>query len=90
MPIIAVVLMLATPAGRTNGLAFVGGWIVGLSALGTIVLVASSGADASQGGQPAAWVGILKLVLGVLLLGLAARMCTTGRAATRCRSCRRG
>jgi Sap-like sulfolipid-1-addressing protein len=28
-PIIAVVLMLATPRGRVNGPAFVGGWIVG-------------------------------------------------------------
>ena len=72
MPIIAVVLMLATPAGRTNGLAFLGGWIVGLPGLGTIVLLASSEADASQGGEPASWVGILKLILGVLLLGLAA------------------
>ena len=27
VPIIAVVLMLGTPGGRTNGLAFLGGWI---------------------------------------------------------------
>lgn len=74
VPIVAVVLMLATPGGRANGLAFLAGWIVGLALVGTIVLLASSSADASEGGEPADWVGVVKLVLGVLLLLLAARM----------------
>jgi threonine/homoserine/homoserine lactone efflux protein len=73
VPIIAVVLMLATPGGSTNGLAFLGGWIVGLAVVGTIVLVASSGAGATDQGQPASWVGWTKLVLGVLLLFVALR-----------------
>jgi hypothetical protein len=30
LPIIAVVLMLATPRGRVNGPALVGGWIMGV------------------------------------------------------------
>jgi threonine/homoserine/homoserine lactone efflux protein len=60
--------MLGTPRARVNGPAFVLGWIVGLGALGTLVLLASSGADASEDGEPAAWVGWLKLALGVLLL----------------------
>jgi threonine/homoserine/homoserine lactone efflux protein len=68
IPIVAVVLMLATPGGRTNGLAFVAGWILGLAVVGTIVLLVSSGADANEGGEPATWVGVVKLVLGVLLL----------------------
>jgi len=38
IPIVAVVLMLATPHGRSNGLGFVLGWIGGLTAAGTIVL----------------------------------------------------
>ena len=74
IPIVAVVLMLATPGGRTNGLAFVGGWIVGLSVVGTIVLLASSGASAEENGEPAQWVAVLKLVLGLLLLALAVHM----------------
>jgi threonine/homoserine/homoserine lactone efflux protein len=73
VPIIAVVLMLGTPRARSNGPAFIVGWLVGLTAVGTIVLVVSSGADASEEGQPATWVSILKLGLGVLLLGIAAR-----------------
>ena len=73
VPIIAVVLMLATPRGRVNGPAFLAGWVVGLSVVGTVVLLAASGGDASEAGAPADWVGVLELVLGVLLLGLAVK-----------------
>ncbi len=71
IPIIAVVLMLATPRGRTNGVAFVGGWMLGLAVAGTIVLLVSGGAGASDGNEPATWVGVVKLLLGVALIGLA-------------------
>jgi threonine/homoserine/homoserine lactone efflux protein len=73
VPIIGVVLMLATPRARANGPAFLGGWVLGLAVLGTIVLLVSSGAGASSSGQPAHWVSVLKLVLGALLLVVAAR-----------------
>jgi threonine/homoserine/homoserine lactone efflux protein len=73
VPIIAVVLMLGTPRARVNGLAFVLGWMVGLAAVGTIVLLVSSGADASADGEPADWVNWLKLALGALLLLVAIR-----------------
>ena len=39
LPIVAVVLMLATPRGRVNGPAFVLAWIVGLALVGTIVIL---------------------------------------------------
>ena len=68
MPIVAVVLMLVSRRGRANGPAFVVGWVLALSIIGAVVLAASSGADASDGGEPATWVGVLKLVLGALLL----------------------
>lgn len=71
IPIIGVVLMLATPRGRSNGIAFLGGWIAGLAIAGTVVLLISSGADASEGGGPADWVNVLKIVLGALLVGVA-------------------
>lgn len=71
IPIVGVVLMLATPRARVNGLAFLAGWIVGLAVVGTIVLLISSGADASENGAPADWVNWLKIVLGVLLLNVA-------------------
>jgi threonine/homoserine/homoserine lactone efflux protein len=73
IPIIAVVLMLATPKGRANGPAFLAGWILGLAVVGTIVLLVSSGAEASENGGPAEGLSIVKLALGVLLLVVAAR-----------------
>jgi threonine/homoserine/homoserine lactone efflux protein len=73
VPIIAVVLMLATPRGRVNGPAFLAGWVVGLTVVGTVVLLIANSGDASASGAPADWVSILKLVLGGLLLGLAVK-----------------
>jgi len=68
LPIVAVVLMLATPRGRTDGPAFVAAWIVGLTIIGVIVIAAVGGnAEADSGGTPD-WVSGLKLTLGVLLL----------------------
>jgi threonine/homoserine/homoserine lactone efflux protein len=73
VPIIAVVLMLGTPRARANGPAFVLGWIAGLAIVGTIVLVVAGGADATENDQPADWVGVLEIVLGVLLALVAVR-----------------
>jgi threonine/homoserine/homoserine lactone efflux protein len=73
IPIIGVVLMLATARARANGPAFLAGWIAGVAGVGAIVLLVSSGGGASDAGEPASWVAVLKLVLGVLLLGLAVR-----------------
>lgn len=72
-PIIAVVLMLATPRGQVNGPAFLLGWLAGLGVVGTVVLLASGGADATDDGAPANWVSWLKIGLGVLLLLVALR-----------------
>jgi hypothetical protein len=58
VPIIGVVLMLATQRARSNGLAFLCGWIVGLAVVGTVVLLISSGAGADNSGEPADWVNV--------------------------------
>jgi threonine/homoserine/homoserine lactone efflux protein len=68
LPIVAIVLMLVSRRGHANGPAFVLGWVVGLAIVGAIVLALSSGADPSDDGDPATWVSVLKLALGVLLL----------------------
>jgi threonine/homoserine/homoserine lactone efflux protein len=73
VPIIAVVLMLGTPRARSNGPAFVLGWVLGLAIVGAIVLAVAGGAGADDGGEPATWVGWLKLVLGALLLLVAVK-----------------
>jgi threonine/homoserine/homoserine lactone efflux protein len=73
VPIIGVVLMLATPRARLNSVAFLAGWIAGIAVVGTVVLLVSGGGEASAGGGPADWVNVLKIVLGALLLGVAAK-----------------
>ena len=73
VPIIAVVLMLTTRKARVNGPLFVLGWLAGLGAVGAIVLGVAGPAGASSSGSPATWVSWVKVVLGLLLLLVAAR-----------------
>jgi threonine/homoserine/homoserine lactone efflux protein len=73
LPIVAVVLMLVTPRGRATGLGFVAGWVAGLAVVGTVVLLVAGGADADDGGAPATWVSVVKLLLGALLVLVAVR-----------------
>jgi hypothetical protein len=68
IPIIAVVLMLATPRARVNGPAFLVGWVVGLAIVGGIVLVVAGGLDAAGDDGPATWVSVVQLALGALLV----------------------
>jgi threonine/homoserine/homoserine lactone efflux protein len=69
LPIVAVILMLATPKGRTNGPAFAAGWVLGLVVVLVLVLLVAGGADSS--GSTRTGVDWLKLLLGVLLVGVA-------------------
>ncbi|MEU9380357.1 GAP family protein [Streptomyces sp. NPDC048279] len=68
LPIIAVILVLATPRGRLNGVLFTVGWILGLAALGAVMLAIASPARASAHNHPATWVGALKLAIGLFLV----------------------
>lgn len=74
LPIVAVVLILATPAGRLKALAFAAGGlaaVVVIIAAATLVLGAA-GADDGSGEDPSTWVSVGRLVLGALLLRFAA------------------
>jgi threonine/homoserine/homoserine lactone efflux protein len=71
VPIIAIVLMLATPRARANGVAFLIGWLAGLTIVGVIVLLVSGAIDPSDDDGPATWVSVLVLVLGLALVALA-------------------
>jgi threonine/homoserine/homoserine lactone efflux protein len=73
VPIIAIVLMLGTPRARSNGLAFALGWLAGLTIVGGALLALASGNSQENDAGPETWVSIVKLVLGVLFLLLAAR-----------------
>ncbi|MFK0193668.1 GAP family protein [Kitasatospora sp. NPDC090308] len=77
LPLIAVILMLATPEGRTNGIAFAAGWTFALAAATALLVLLGSGADAAgDDGTPAAWTGWVKLALGVLFVLLAVKQFT--------------
>jgi hypothetical protein len=73
VPIIAIVLMLGTHRARSNGLAFALGWVAGLTIVGGVLLALASGNAQDDDGDPEPWVSVVKLVLGVLFLLLAAR-----------------
>jgi threonine/homoserine/homoserine lactone efflux protein len=73
MPIVAVVLMLVTPQARSNGPAFLLGWIAGVGIGGGVLLVIAGPANANDDGTPADWTYWLKLLLGVALVLLAVR-----------------
>ena len=70
IPIIAVILMLATPRAKSNGLAFAAGWIVGLVVVSVIVLFVASDAGDPNGGTSDG-VNWVKVAIGVLFLALA-------------------
>ena len=72
-PIVAVVLMLATPRARTNGPAFLAGWLAGLALLGAILLTVSNHLDPTSSSGPATWVTVVKLLAGLALVYLAFR-----------------
>lgn len=73
LPIVAVVLMLVTRRGRANGPAFIVGWWIGLAVVGAIVLAIAGPTNASTDSGPATWVDVLFLILGLLLIGVAAK-----------------
>ena len=73
LPIIAIILMLITPKARSNGLAFLGGWMLGLAVVGTVVLIVADTAGIAMSSGPSRTVSLIKLVLGLLLLVVAWR-----------------
>ena len=73
IPIIAVILMLLSPRARTNGPAFLIGWVVGLTVVGIVVTGLSGGAGIGSGGGGSTIGSLIKILLGLLLVGLAVR-----------------
>jgi hypothetical protein len=68
LPISIVILILLGKRARSNGVAFMLGWIVGLAMLGILVMLLADTAEISAGGTPSTLVYALKLLLGVLFL----------------------
>jgi len=73
IPIIAVVLLLVGPNGKRKGVAYVIGSVTSTAIVGGILIVVGAGAASKGGGGPSTGVSAFKLVLGVVLLALAAK-----------------
>ncbi len=73
IPIVAIVLMLGTENAKSDSLSFLAGWIVAMAAAGAILLAVVGSSNPTDNGAPADWSSTLKLVLGIVLLGLAAK-----------------
>jgi threonine/homoserine/homoserine lactone efflux protein len=81
LAVIAVVMMLAAPNGPRSAAAFVAAWVFGLAVVGTVVVLLADGADAADDGAPADWVSVVKIIVGILLVLVAAQQ-WRGRPAT--------
>ncbi len=68
VPIIAVILMLFSKKARGNSLAFLGGWVLGMAAVGAIALLLGNAADIGTSSGPSRGAAVIRLVLGLLLL----------------------
>ena len=71
--IIAQILMLFGKRARSNGPAFMLGWVLALAICGSIMLVVADTGKLGGGGTPGVISYLIQLLLGLLFLGLAYR-----------------
>ena len=62
LPVLAVVLMLLTDRGRTNSLAYLGGWAGGMAGVAVIAALAGVGDVATHPSRPVAFVMLVVAV----------------------------
>ncbi|GGD65415.1 GAP family protein [Microbacterium murale] len=73
LPIIVVILTLLSPKARTSSVGFLSGWLVGILVVIVTLTALSTFLPAHNASGPSIWEGVIKLVLGALLLFLAGR-----------------
>lgn len=73
IPIIAAILMLLSPKARVTGTGFLLGWVLGIVVAVTVFTLLSSVLPSAEEDEAQPIKGVIQLVLGVLLLLLAAR-----------------
>lgn len=73
VPIIAAILMLLSPQAKRTSLGFLAGWVAGITVAIVAFTVLSSALPERGSGSPAPISGVIKIVLGGLLLFLALR-----------------
>lgn len=72
-PMIAIVLLLLTPRARANSTAFLAGWLLSLIAFTIVLTAVAKLIEQPEPEEPNALAGVIRLILGGLLLVLAAR-----------------
>jgi hypothetical protein len=73
IPIVAVILMLFSARAKTNGPAFLVGWLAGLIVVGIIVLAVSDAGNVDGDDDASTVASLVKLGLGLLLIAMAVR-----------------
>lgn len=73
IPIIASVLLVGSARGRVNGPLFVLGCATSTAMIGGVLIASGVGSGTDDSGGPSTAASALKIVLGVILLGMAAR-----------------
>lgn len=72
-PVIALILLLSTPRGVRKGLAFVASWVACLVIVIAATVVVTGGEPLQRGSAPSTAALVVKLVLGLVLIGLGVR-----------------
>lgn len=73
LPVVLVILMLVSARARVNGPAFLGGWILGVTAVTSLAFVLADSADASTDSGASDGVNVAQVIFGLLFLILAVR-----------------
>ncbi len=73
IPVIAIILMLLSARAGANSAAFLGGWIVGVTGAAVVLLAVSGSLSTDASGAPSTSSSVIKLVLGLALIGMARR-----------------
>ncbi len=73
IPIVAIVLMLGTRNAKSDSLSFLVGWLGAMALAGAVLLAIAGSADVTENGAPSDSSSTLRVVLGVVLLGLAVK-----------------
>ena len=73
VPIIAAILMLLSPKAKTTSVGFLLGWLVGIIVAVVVFTLLASVIPATDPDSAAPVAGVIKVILGVLLLLLAVR-----------------
>jgi threonine/homoserine/homoserine lactone efflux protein len=74
LPVVAQILMLFGKRARSNGPAFMLGWVLALAIWGSIMLVLADAGRLGGGGAPSVMSYVIKLLLGLLFLFMAFKL----------------